>query len=94
MRTGAESLKDEMVAYMKANAPWEDVSGEAREALQGQVIWESEDQFTIAIGHGADIYYGIFLEVKDGNKFAIVAPTARKYAPKAAAIVATRNPAY
>lgn len=80
IRQGAEALKDEMVEYMKAHAPWEDQTGNARDGLQGAVVWQDESHFTIMLGHGKDIYYGIWLEVRHGGKFAIVVPTVHHFA--------------
>lgn len=82
LHDAVESLKDEMVASMQSNAPWTDRTGNARRELQGVVVWEDEDHFTIFLGHGADIYYGIWLEVAHGGEFAIVLPTVMEYAPK------------
>lgn len=79
-----EELKDEMVQYMKDNAPWTDRTTDARNGLQGAVIWTDSTHFTIYCGHGADIYYGIFLEVRWGGRFAIVVPTLEHYAPQLA----------
>ena len=81
VRINAEELVDEIVQYMQSHAPWSDQTGNARRGLQGQVVWHDETHFTIMLGHGADIEYGIWLEVKDGGKFAIVAPTARLFGP-------------
>lgn len=81
LKQAAESLKDEMVAYMQANAPWSDETGNARRELQGVVVWEDDAHFTIMLGHGKDIYYGIWLEVRWGGRYAIVLPTVMQYAP-------------
>lgn len=77
----AEDLKDEMVAAMKDNAPWEDQTGNARAELQGAVVWEDDTHFTIMLGHGSDIDYGIWLEIRWGGRYAIVVPTIMQYAP-------------
>ncbi len=82
IKQGAENLKDEMVQYMKTHAVWEDQTGNAREGLQGTVVWEDDTHFTIMLGHGADIYYGIWLEVRYGGRFAIVTPTVQQFAPQ------------
>lgn len=92
-----ERLADEITAYMKENAPWQDrtsaereASGDppgrsAREELQAVVVWQDKHNFTIFIGHGADIYYGIWLEVRWGGRYAILEPTAVHFAPQLAA---------
>lgn len=81
LRSAAESLKDEMVADMKQNASWLDRTGAARDGLQGAVVWEDDTHFTILLGHGSDIYYGVWLEVRWGGRYAIILPTVMKYAP-------------
>lgn len=85
IRDAVEKLKDEMVAYAQENAPWEDHPGEnedARQNLQGAVVWSDEEHFTIFLGHGANVYYGIWLEVRWGGKFAIIVPTIQHFAPQ------------
>lgn len=81
LRQAADKLKDEMVAYAQENAPWEDRTGDARRELQGAVVWQDEENFTIFLGHGAEIYYGIWLEVRWGGKYAIIVPTIQHFAP-------------
>lgn len=85
IRQAAERLKDEMVAYAQQNAPWEDHPGEnedARQNIQGAVVWQDEEHFTIFLGHGPRVYYGIWLEVRWGGKYAIILPTIQKFGPQ------------
>ena len=82
LHQAVESLATEMEAYMKANAPWQDRTGDARDGLQAVVVWNSETNFTIYLGHGAHIDYGIWLEVRWGGRYAIVTPTAEYYGPQ------------
>ena len=82
IRENAELLKDEMVAWAKSNAPWEDRTGAARRELQGAVVWNDDTHFTIFLGHGNEIYYGIWLEVRWGGKYAIILPTLHHFAPQ------------
>lgn len=84
LHSAAEALKDEMVQYMKDNAIWTDHPGEHRDArdnLQGQVVWTGKDNCTIMLGHGGNVHYGIWLEVRWGGRYAIVRPTLEQYAP-------------
>lgn len=81
LKEAAEKIKDEMVEYMKANAPWEDRTGDARAGLQGAVVWNSEESFTVFLGHGDEIFYGIWLEVRWGGKYAIIVPTIQHFMP-------------
>lgn len=94
-----ERLKDEMVAYAKENAPWRDRPDEergedshlphAREAIQGAVVWTDDTHFTIFLGHGKEIYYGVWLEVRWGGKYAIILPTIERFRPEFANRVVT-----
>lgn len=92
LRQAVERLKDEMVAWAKENASWEDHPGENRDArknLQGAVVWQDAEHFTIFLGHGADVYYGIWLEVRWGGKYAIIVPTIQHFAPMIGDRIAT-----
>lgn len=81
MAQNVEALKDEMVAYMKANAPWQDRTGDARANLQGAVQKHSDTSYTILLGHGTSIYYGVYLEFAFGGRYAIVLPTLHHFQP-------------
>lgn len=82
LHRGAEALKDEMVAWAKDNAPWMDHPGvheDARDHLQGQVVWQDAENFTIMLGHGEQVYYGLWLEVRWGGRYAIIVPTVEHF---------------
>lgn len=103
IQSAVEELAREMKEYMQSNAPWSDRTAaeriasddppgrSAREELQASVVWHTEHDFTIYLGHGADIYYGIWLEVRWGGKYAIVVPTAEHYGPQIMARIGTRT---
>lgn len=79
-----EELKNEMVAYAQQNAIWTDHPGEhedARKNIQGVVVKEGDGTYSIYLGHGKNVYYGIWLEVRWGGKYAIILPTIYKFAP-------------
>jgi len=65
--------------YMKANAPWEDQTGEAREGL-GAEASNSGFFHTIELFHSVD--YGIWLEVKWSGQYAIIVPTMERMGPQ------------
>lgn len=88
IRQAAESLAEEIQQYMYDNAPWQDQTGNAREGLQAVVTWADPDHFSIFLGHGDTIDYGIWLEVRWGGRFAIIVPTAHLYAPQLGARIA------
>jgi hypothetical protein len=78
-----QPLAGESESYMKTNAPWQNVTRNARNSLTGTVAVANSPQRTrisLKLSHGVD--YGIWLELKNGGKFAIVRPTALIYRQK------------
>lgn len=65
-RNLAEQNAQEMEAWAKANAPWQDRTGAARQGLHATV-----DGTTITLSHG--VPYGLWLEVANGGRYAIIA---------------------
>lgn len=74
-----QNLAGHAEGYMKANAPWSDRTGNARNGLHADVE-VGQDKFTLYLSHGVE--YGVFLELAHGGNWAIVRPTADVYAPK------------
>lgn len=91
VKDAAEDLASEMLSYAKANAPWDDRSGTARRELWSSVVWTSETTFSIMLGHGAEVFYGIYLEVKWGGRYGIILPTLMQYAPRLNAHIRSRT---
>lgn len=59
-------------AHMKEKAPWTDRTGNARAGLH--TTHEITDEYAqLTMAHS--VYYGIFLEVCNSGKYAIIAPT-------------------
>lgn len=58
--------------YAKANRPWTDRTGHARQRLVGWVEVLA-DRVRIHIGHGVN--YGVYLELCHEKRFAILQPT-------------------
>lgn len=65
-------MAERMEMYMKANAPWEDRSGDARSGLTAQAE-RINGQPGIVLYHTVD--YGIWLEIRWGGEYAIIQPT-------------------
>lgn len=75
-----DSVAKEMEAYAKSNRPWQDRTGKARQTLKG----EKKNMGTSVrceISHGVD--YGIYLEMCNERKYAILEPTVKAIGPKA-----------
>lgn len=95
-----EQLAKEMETFMKANFSWSrrSPSERARDgdgalphadtALQAVVV-RNEQGYTIYLGHGKTTYYGIWLEVRWGGRYAIITPTAEYFAPQIGAALRT-----
>lgn len=65
--------------YARANAPWEDRTGDARHGLTAQ----GEQRlvtYTITLFHTAE--YGLWLEVRWDGKYAIILPTLEVMGPR------------
>jgi len=58
--------------YMKANAPWEDRTGQAR-ATVGTDVYDDDGEIVMELHHG--VSYGQWLELIQGGRFAIIGPT-------------------
>lgn len=64
-----------MEAYAKRNRPWHDRTGRARQSLKGS--WSKEGSgYKVQIAHG--VTYGIYLEMKNERRYAILMPTVEK----------------
>lgn len=66
----------------RVNAPWEDRSKAARGGLFGVVTQEAaEAAVTIYLSHGHTVFYGKFLELSNGQRYAIIMPTIQRNLP-------------
>ena len=75
IRAVAEYMAQKMQAEMRQSAPWEDQTHLARNGLFVVVDEAARDLVTIWLSHGHTVYYGVFLELAHGKKYAIVMPT-------------------
>jgi hypothetical protein len=75
----AQRWAPEIANYMKANAPWTDRTGNARQALY-TAVEVVNSMVELIMSHGVE--YGIFLELKNAGHFAIVNPALDYFAPK------------
>lgn len=78
-----QPLAGESEAYMKVNAPWNNITRNARNSLNSTVAVDSSPgrtRISLKLSHGMD--YGVWLELKNAGKYAIVRPTALLYRDK------------
>ncbi len=70
-------------SYAKQTAPWTDRTGAARQGLTGLAV-KAATGVTIILAYS--VSYGIYLELKNAGRFAVLVPTLEKhYAPIMAA---------
>lgn len=72
-----ELIAQSMLDDAKANAPWADRTGAAREGLEVDVDNEG-GEVVVTLMHTVE--YGIWLETIQSGRFAIIMPTLEKYA--------------
>lgn len=76
VQTQALELAQQILDYAQANAPWEDRTGDARRLLDVDV---QEDGETIVIQLYHQVDYGLWLEVIQNGRFAIIMPTLERF---------------
>lgn len=66
----ADVAAAKMETYAKDESIWVDRTGNARQTLKGEAIWQSKDEVRIAVSHHMD--YGYWLELAHGQEYAIL----------------------
>jgi len=66
-----------MENYAKTNKRWTDRTGNARAGLHGGYYWENPETLKTYIAHG--VSYGVFLELANDGKYAILEESINKY---------------
>lgn len=69
---------DELEAYMKKNAKWNDRTGNARRGLKAD-LEENDNYVKIELKHTVD--YGVYLEYAMETRYSILEPTSRIRGP-------------
>ena len=70
----------EIENWMKKNAVWTDRTGNARQGLFSDVMQIAQQAVIILLGHGVE--YGIFLELSNAGRYAIVLPALDHFLPR------------
>ncbi len=89
----ADFIATKMQNHARQNARWQDRTGNARSGLfgaavkkergaGGQFLATAERTVEIYLSHGSTVFYGKFLELAHGGKYAIIWPTIEKYLPE------------
>lgn len=84
----ADKLAELIEQYMKANAPWDDRTTDARKGLRATAVHNATVSEVYA-GYSASTPYGFFLEnyTYNGVSYAIVRPTMERFADDMGAMV-------
>ena len=72
-----DDFADQVESYAKKNAPWQDITGDARAGLFTDVFTEGTDVI-LALAHSVD--YGVWLETIQNGEYAIIMPTLEAFA--------------
>jgi hypothetical protein len=75
----AQRYAVEIEAWMKANAVWQDRTGNARATLFAEAI-DFVDVVVILMSHGVE--YSTFLELSHGGRFSVLTPALDHYIPR------------
>ena len=73
-----ETAAQDLARYMKEHRVWTDRTSQARQRLTAYVE-KTDTGFRIVLAHGVD--YGIWLELANEKRFAILEPTVRLQGP-------------
>lgn len=76
----ASTQSEVLESYMKDKRPWRDRTGEAKRRLKSSVTRPNQYRVRIILSQGVD--YGIWLELANEKKYAIIQPTLKLQAPK------------
>lgn len=80
LKVYGDSVSKQMESYAKSNRPWQDRTGHARESLKGDSEFMGH-KVRCNISHG--VSYGIYLEMCNERRYAILEPTIKAVSPKA-----------
>jgi hypothetical protein len=79
----ADRIAKEMQNDARGSAPWMDRSSNARGGLFATVETDFAAQMvTIFLSHGADIDYGVYLELANGGRYQVIMPTIERHLPE------------
>lgn len=77
-----DAMAEEVETWMKANAPWQDVTEAARKGLHAELVHIAREFAGVMFSHGEDVEHAIFLEVAHRGQYSIIAPALDYFAPK------------
>jgi hypothetical protein len=75
----AQFIAQKMQDEARQGASWTDRTGDARSGLLGQVEQASAELVHLYLVH--TMFYGLFLELKNGGRYSIIMPTIERNIP-------------
>lgn len=76
----AQNIANDMEAWAKENKPWENRTGDAVKFLKAHVKWTNTNTLMVSLSHHVE--YGVYLELANECKYAILEEAVRKYTPQ------------
>lgn len=76
----AKRYAPEIENWMKGGAPWTDRTGNARQTLYTEVNQVVQSMVELILSHGVE--YGVYLELNNAGKYAIIDPAIDHFAPR------------
>ena len=76
----AQNIATEMERWAKENAQWTDQTTHARLFLNSKVRWINTNTLMVSLSHTVE--YGIYLELANEGKYAILERAIQEFAPK------------
>ena len=76
----ADTVAKKMETHAKSNKPWVDRTGRAKQSLNSSWKWVG-DVARVELSHG--VYYGVYLELCNEKRYAIIKPTIDTISPQA-----------
>lgn len=76
----SKNVASEMEKWAKANAVWEDQTGDARKHMKAHVKWEGPNLLSIKMSHHVD--YGVYLELCNEGKYAVLDKSIKEFVPE------------
>lgn len=77
----ANQYAPDIEAWMKHNHPWQNRTGAAEAGLHVVIEEMAGSMVTLILSHGADVDYGIWLEVKAQGRWGILSTAVDYWAP-------------
>ena len=71
---------NKLTSYMQINRPWRDRTGEAKRRLNVKPTSPDSETLRLVLSHG--VPYGVWLEMANEKRYAIINPTIKTQGPK------------